>query len=652
MITLDYETFYDRKQGYSLKNKNVGLSTEDYVADPRFEEILVSAKIDGKPTEWFSGTFEETDAWLHALDIPSAALLCQNTRFDGTILAMKHGIYPKFYLDTLAMATPFFKPLLKSLSLGSLVEYLELGVKGDEVVRAEGKRRCDFTPFELEQYANYCMTDTELTYKLYKHLVRLYPANALKNELRLIDMTIRMYTQPTLELAAPVYVKELDRIQTRKAKTIADMELRGITKKDLGSGVKFAQILRDRGIEPPLKQSPASLKRGDNPVQMTYAFGKSDPEFIELQEEFVDDDEVSAILAARTETKSTQGETRCKKFITKAQGHTVLRVPVGYYGAHTGRYVGTDGENWLNLPNVGEYTDKDTGQKAFKSMLRFGIVAPEDHVVYAADLSQIECRITAALAGQDDLLEEFRTGGDPYSTCASGLFRREVSKALAKVNPQAEKDRKCGKEIILGCGFGMGWRKFQRSTRVKGLNLTDEEAEQYVGYYRDRYSMVPVGWQTLDAALRTLVFQREETQVGPVRFKWLDKRDAAIELPNGMCLLYPKLRTMKDKFDKTQIVCQHARDKFPRKLWGGVIMENLAQSLARIIIVDNMLAVHQELGYRTALQVYDEVVFPVHKDAVAEVKPKVEAIMSRSPIWMPDLPVGVESKAGPSFGDV
>ena len=652
LITLDYETMYDRSTGYCLKQKNKGLTTEDYVADQRFQEILVSAKIDAAPTEWFSGTFKETDAWLRELDIPSAALLCQNTRFDGSILAMKHGIYPKFYLDTLAMATPFFKPILKSLSLGAICEYLGLGTKGDEVIRAEGKRREDFTPYELEQYAIYCMNDTDLTYKLYKHLVKLYPPETRKTELRLIDMVLRMYTQPQLEMDAGVYIAGLKIVKERKAQILTEMELKGITKKALGSNKQFAQILRDHGIDPPMKDSLASLKRGDDPVIQTYAFGKSDPEFIELREEFENDLETSTLFDARTETKSTQEEKRCEKFIGKATRHKVCRVAAGYYGCHTGRLIGTDGENTLNLPNPDAVKNEQGRITRHASILREGIVAPEGHVILCADLAQIEARIAAALAGQQDLLDEFASGGDPYSTFATGMFKRTVTKELAKSDPEIFIMRKCGKETILGGWFGMGGKKFKRNVRAKGLNLTDEQSAAYIDFFRTRYGRAKVLWGTLDDALYSLVFRRTESHIGPLHFKWVNEKDAAMVLPNGMNVLYPNLRTKKDKEGRPKVIYQNARDKHPKPLWGGVVTENAAQSLARIIIVDHMLDIQQELGYRTALQVYDSVVLSVPENDVDRVKKGVTQIMSRGVDWLPNLPVEVEIKIGKHYGEV
>lgn len=470
-------------------------------------------------------------------------------------------------------------------------------------------------------------------------------------ELRLIDMLLRQYIQPTMELAPEVFSEDLQEIRARKAEILATMELQGITKKMLGSNKQFAQILRDRGIDPPMKQSPTSIKRGDNPILMTYAFSKTDPEFITLKEDFADDEEISVLLNARTETKSTIGETRNEKLIQKSR-HKVLRVPVGYYGAHTGRLTGGDGENFLNMPNTGEYKDKDTGKKKYKSKMRFGIVAPPGHDVINADLAQIEARITACLAGQADLVAEFAAGVDIYSEFATGMFGRLVSKALADIDAQAYKDRKSGKETILGGGFGMGWKKFQRTVRAKGLNLTDEEAQHFITYYRERYPMIKASWGVIDGALRDLVMARQDTQFGPVRFTWQDEKTAAIVLPNGMSLLYPGLKTIRDEHDQIKIVCRHARDKFPRSIWGGVVMENLAQSLARIIIVDCMLAIREETGYNTALQVYDSIAVVTPKSETVFVQKKMEEIMSCSPWWLPDLPVGVESKVGPSFGHV
>ena len=668
VVTLDWETYYDTKSGYTLKK----MSTEDYVTDPRFEVICVSAQVDDDETEWFTGTKEETAEWLEHLELRRSALLCQKTLFDATILQHQFDIIPAFYLDTLSMAHPNLKPKLKSLSLASLREYFGMPPKGIEVVLADGKRRLDFTPEEMQQYGGvYCCDDTRGTRFIYKKLAKAWSPKSLKDELKIIDMSIRMYTQPQLELDPAVYEVSLEAVKAKKAEMLANMEVQGITKKALGSGPKFAQILRDRGIEPPMKISPSWLKKPeaerDPAKQWTYAFGKADPEFIDLREEFADNLEISMILNARIGAKSVQEENRAEKYLAIARRHKRFRVPVQYYSAHTGRYGGTEGLNVLNLANPREikrasYDKLPVNAKdayylfhgrPVKSASRFGVVAPEGHVVIAADLSQIEARLTAELAGQEDLVREFAAGEDVYSSCAEGLFQRPVSKALAKTDPQAEADRGAGKIIILGCGFGMGPPKFRRQSRKDGLNLSVEESERYVYYYRERYSMIPQQWGAYGEALKNLIFRREEQQLGPVKFIWLDERDAAILLPNGMYIHYPGLRWLKNKeTGEGKIVCRHARDKYPRNLWGGVVMENLCQTLANIIIRQRMLAIKEQLGYRTALQIYDEIVLVVPEHDKDRVLAGLDPIMTERVEWLPNLPVAYEAKAGHSYGDV
>lgn len=651
LVVLDFESYYDPASGYSLDR----MSTEDYVSDPRFEVILVTAKIVGpgadeyREIEGFSGTHEETAAWLATLDLENSALVCHHTMFDGLILAIQFGIYPAFYLCTESMVRPMLKPVLRSLSLASVAKHLGLGIKGDEVIRAAGKRRLDFTPEELGGYMTYGKTDTGLCYGIYKWARPQLSAM----ELRIIDMTLRMYMQPQLLLDAGVYEASLNEVRERKAKVLAEMEVMGITGKALRSNKQFAQILIDRGIVPPMKASPTSLKRGDVPPQMTYAFGKTDPEFIDLRAEYAEDFEIATILNARVSEKSSIEETRNEALLEVARRYRHYRVPVAYYAAHTGRYGGIGKTNPLNFPKTKRYElGADGKPKLVRSRVRCGVIAPPGFAVVAADKAQIEARIVATLAGQTDLVSGFASGECVYSACASGLFGRPVSRELANSDPIAYKDRQVGKAIILGSGYGMGPDKFQRTSRKDGLVLSDDEAYQYITYYRQRYEFIPEYWAACEAALRDLIIAKQPTQLGPVVFEWLDdKRTAGIRLPNGLHLIYPRLRMVKIE-ERWQVVCNQARDKAPRKLWGGILTENIVQALARINIVDDMIALQRELGLRTALQVYDDVVLVVPTDRVDALCAAVAPIMSRSPRWLPDLPVAVEINHGPSYGEL
>jgi DNA polymerase len=189
LITLDFETYYDKE--FSLRR----MTTEEYIRDKRFETIGVAIKVDDQEARWVSGTCEELKSHLMQYEWDSAVLLCHNMLFDGAILAWKFGIVPYIYMDTLCMARAVHGVDVGG-SLAFLVEKYELGAKGTEVDDAQGKYITGFSSLELERYGQYCINDVELTKKLFDVLSKDFPVN----ELKLIDMTLRMYTQPVLEV--------------------------------------------------------------------------------------------------------------------------------------------------------------------------------------------------------------------------------------------------------------------------------------------------------------------------------------------------------------------------------------------------------------------------------------------------------------------
>lgn len=320
VITADFETYYD--QVYSLSK----MTTEEYIRDDRFEVIGVSVKLNGDKTEWFSGTKEETGKWLQRFPWGESMLIAHNTLFDAAILSWHFDIKPKALADTLSMARAIHGVEVGG-SLAKLVEHYGLGVKGTEVIKALGKRRLDFTPEELHAYGQYCINDTNLTYALFGELVQGYP----KKELRLIDLTLRMFTEPVLELDAFLLEKHLSEVRARKEALLA--KLGGDpaeVKKNIMSNPKFAQMLLDRGVEPPMKISPTTGRE-------TFAFSKTDEGLKELLEH--EDVEVQTMVAVRLGVKSTIEETRTERFLSIADRGS-LPIPLKYYAAHTGRWGG------------------------------------------------------------------------------------------------------------------------------------------------------------------------------------------------------------------------------------------------------------------------------------------------------------------------
>lgn len=271
ILTIDFETYYAKD--YGLRK----LTTEEYIRDPRFEVIGVAIKKIGAELSsgkanapvWFSGSKKQTAKFLAQFDWGNSIALAHNAMFDMSILNWHFGIKPKKIADTLAMARAIHSIEVGG-SLAALSEYYELGAKGTEVHDAIGKKRLDFTAEELEAYGGYCIQDAELTYKLFQVLNKDFP----NFELALIDLTIRMFSEPALVLDKEILAGHLKQIKHTKE---ALMDKVAHEKTKLTSNPQFAELLRSYGIEPPLKISPATGKE-------TYAFAKSDEAFKALQE--------------------------------------------------------------------------------------------------------------------------------------------------------------------------------------------------------------------------------------------------------------------------------------------------------------------------------------------------------------------------------
>jgi DNA polymerase III epsilon subunit-like protein len=394
IITIDMETYYDRE--YSLSK----MTTEAYVRDPRFEVVGVAIKVNGFPTDWYSGS--DPGKFLRQLNYRDKAILCHNTAFDGAILSWHYGIRPKLWLDTLSMARPLHGSTI-GVSLKALATHYGLGEKGDEVLRTLGMRRADFTPEAMARYAEYCVKDVDLTYALFRKLAKGFPSQ----EIQLIDTILRMYTEPSLVLDTELLSKHLDEVVARKQALLDSFGQAGDddTKSLLMSNEKFAAYLRDCGVEPPTKISKTTGK-------LTYAFSKTDSAFTSMVEH--PDERVSTAVAARLGVKSTIEESRTRSLLGVAS-RGPLPIMLNYYGAHTGRLSGGDKMNLQNLPRGGA--------------LRRSLCAPDGKLLVACDSSQIEARVVAWLAGQSDLLEAFAQGRDVYSEFASAVYQRKVNKS-------------------------------------------------------------------------------------------------------------------------------------------------------------------------------------------------------------------------------
>jgi hypothetical protein len=553
IITLDFETYYD--PAYSLSK----MTTESYIRDPRFEVIGVAVKVDNEPTVWFSGTHEETRAFLYdSYDWENSFALAHNTMFDGAIMSWRFGIKPKVWLDTLCMSRALHGIEVGG-SLKVVAERYGVGEKGTEVVAAKGKRRADFTDEGL------------------------------------------------LEM-------HIEKIKDWKDQLMIDA---GITdKKELMSNQKFAELLRGFDVVPPTKISATTGKE-------TYAFAKSDEGFKALAED--EDVRVQLLVAARLGTKSTLEETRTQRFIDISK-RGLLPVPIRYYAAHTGRWGGDDKINLQNLPSRGP------NAKALKR----SIIAPEGQMIIEADSAQIEARVLAWLAEQEDLVTAFTNKEDVYKKMASKIYdvqEEDVTK----------EQRFVGKTTILGAGYGMGAIKFQAQLKNFGTDIELREAQRIIEIYREANDMISQLWRDANNSIEYM-YQGSVLQFG--RQGVLEVVDGGVRLPSGLVMRYDDLRGEQDE---KGVEYTYKTRRGRTRIYGGKVIENVCQGIARCIIGEQMLKIAKR--YRVVLTVHDSIACCVPYYEVDDCKAYVEECMRWTPEWAKGLPVDCEAGVGKNYGD-
>jgi DNA polymerase len=619
LITFDFETFYS--DAFSLSR----ITTEEYIRDVQFEVIGVGVQVDGGQPQWFSGTREETRKWLRQFDWKNSMALAHNTMFDGAILHWVFGITPMIFLDTLSMARALHG-MEAGGSLKALAERYQIGVKGTEVVAAKGKTRMDFAPDDLARYGEYCKNDVRLTYDLFHIMSKNFPIE----ELRLIDITLRMFTHPQLYADEPALQDRLDDLRTERSQLLLSLKdtLHAANeeevRKKLSSNKQFADVLRTFDLEVPMKISPTTGKE-------TYALAKKDEGFIALTEH--ENPVVQQLCAVRLGTKSTLEEKRIERFIeVSRRNRGSIPVPLKYYGAHTGRWSGVDKVNFQNLPS------RDPKKKALKK----AIVPPEGYVVINSDSSQIEARVLAWLAGQEDVVQQFANKKDVYSIFASSVYGRTITKAN-------EAERFVGKTCVLGLGYGTGALKLQHTLATSqpiSVKLDEDECKRIVSVYRSTNYKIVELWGASDSMLSSMLNGniRNAMPLGEHGCLWFD--EDGIRLPNNLYIRYPKLR--RETLDGKSKVVYDSR-KGLVSLWGGAVVENVVQALARIIVGEQMVKINE--FYRPALTVHDAVVLVVPEDEQDAAVKCLTEIMSCAPDWAPGLPVACEAKVGATYGD-
>lgn len=604
IVTLDFETYYDHV--YSLKK----LTTEEYIRDSRFEAIGVSIKYGKQPAEFFSG--HAIKGALESIDWENNYLLAHNCRFDASILHWKYGHTPRGYLDTLSMARALHGVNVGG-SLAFLAEYYGIGKKGDEVINAMGQHLADFTKQELADYGSYCINDTNLCYGLFDRMRGKFP----QSELLVINMFLRMFVEPVLEVDTGKLYEYIEELKSERERILSES---GADIKQLRSDAKYAALLQDAGIDPPKKVSPTTGKE-------VWAFAKTDAAHMELLE--YPDIRVQTLVSARLGTKSSIEETRAQRILDIGlRGR--LPIPLKYNAAHTGRAGGDDKINMQNLPTRGART-------AIKDCM----MAPEGYSILDPDSAQIEARVLAYIAGQDDLVKDFSEGKDVYRGMAEIIYKKPAT-SFAKDS----RERQVGKKVILGSGYGMWAHKFRAQLRSDtGIELDIKECEKIILAYRKRYKKIPELWKNFERCLDALI-DEFDCPFGVGGIITLDHKEMGFRLPNGLHIRYPGLKRLvkDDRISYTYL----GRGKKETNVYGGMGVENLIQGLAFVIMKEQMVSIAKH--YRVILNVHDSMPCIVKDDQLDEAKGIISQIMRVPPSWGAGIPLDCDIKIGKYYG--
>jgi len=647
VLVVDFETRWDSKE-YTLSK----MTTEAYIRDPRFKAFGIGVKTYGEDdARWIS--HHDIPDWVQSVDWTHTALLAHNAQFDVAILSWVYGVKPAFIYDSLSMGRAL-RGVEVGNSLAKLAQDYGLPAKGKAVNDTNGL--AELTEEIERELSAYCLHDVYLCEQVFNRLYNEVKEGYPKSELRLIDMTLRMFTEPVLTLDKEMLIEAIKDEKDKRESLLAKLK---IEETALASNQQFAEVLTSIGVNPPTKVSKTTGKEA-------FAFAKNDALFQALLNS--DNEEVALLCEARLRVKSTLERTRAQRFLDIG-GRGTLPVPLNYYGAHTGRWSASKGSS-LNLQNLKR-----------GSFLRKSICAPEGYKLVVCDLSQIEPRVLAWFSDYTTLLKIFASGQDAYAAFGAQMFG--IPNLNKKDNPEL---RQSAKSALLGCGYGMGWASFAAQLLTgflgapptlydkpfaKVLGVTSQDIADFLGWdanvekmsqivrtcsdkellihcvcakmiidkYRESASAVVSFWELCGAAIEHSLYNGK-----PYTHKCITFDKGCIILPNGLALRYPDL---KPTVDNNRVQWTYGENA--KRLYGGKIVENIVQAVARCVMTDGMLRIQKR--YRCVLTVHDEAVVLVPEAEAEEAKEWVHAQMIAEPKYLIGIPLDAEADCATRYGE-
>lgn len=677
VLVIDFETYFGPK--YKMPT----LSTVEYVQDERFEELgIAHLRIRGdrpdiRAVSGFDHNVKDLLDWAQAeygQNLEGCTVVAQNALFDGAILAFRHKIVPPYVVDILGLAR-HINPRQKN-DLGTLAKRHNLTPKGNtkqfsgrhwsgqigppiravEPGKASVKRgtpiqwnssktyyqvvtRRGMDEVDRAALSIYARNDAEIEWELFKLLLPTLSRPAF--ELWAMNHTLNLFWQPCIA----VDYTEADTVVGEMKQVVVDvLEPVGHTQKEIGGNISFEAILQEA-----LGDEPVPKKKGKK--QEIMALAKADPQLEYLKGHA--NPRVRELIAARIAVKSWPLHiARVNRIVRQAvAAGGLLPVPLKYMGAHTGRWSG--GER-INLQNLSARS-----KHAVINRIRNLLIAAPGQTLVIADASQIEARVLAWLAGQDDLVLAFATGVAIYCRAASEITGFPIRKVRDDDPPALAKwlkhYRQLGKVEILGCGYGMGWKKLMVWAKTAyGLVIEESMARKIIDHYRQKNRAITKFWRTTENAFKLVTRYPHERRTLPRGLEfWREDDTTIIQLPCSRLLRYPGAQVVQEGDRSCIRWPDYHKPGVYVRAWGGVLVENIVQAASRDIFAEAILESEQrgaEIGLRVGHHCHDEIIGVVD-EAHGEEALQIEiAALSRSLEWTGDCPLAAEGSLTKKYG--
>lgn len=619
-IVIDLESYFD--PDYTFKK----LSTEEYVRHPKFGLHGAAIKETAQQSAFWLAE-PELRYWLKQQDWSNIFLVSHHAQWDHFALSHHYDVHPKMSGCTLSMARLLLGNHL-SVSLDAVRKHFKMPLKTTPYHLFIGKRWNEMVPQVQQLVAEGACDEAESIWKIFGLLYRQFPVE----ELEIVDTIIKMFSEPALRADIGMLGKIWSDEATKKAALLKRLN---VTEGDLQSAERFAQLLRAEGVDLETKQG----KKGK-----IYAFAKNDP-FMRDYLPNHDNERVRILGEARIGAKSTLMQTRAETLGWMAR-RGPCPVYLNYAGAGTLRVSGGDGSNWLNFKRGSD--------------IRKSILAPEGYFLGPIDASQIECRVLNYLAGQDDVIEKFRKGEDPYVGIASQFYQETIYKPPKNDPRRAEMEAKrgMGKQGELMCGYGSAGKKFKETAKAgtygPSVEISLEDANRFVFLYRQTHPAIcnrTIGYWAQAERMLGILARGETEKWGP-----LIVANHRIYMPNGCPLIYDSLEwhipepdeeNVKD-FEWDGFWRMRARSVW-KKMWGAKLTQNVCEAVSRVIVSQASIRI-KHMGYRALNWPYDELLLLIPNDGHAEQHlERCRQEMIREVPWLPGIPLDCEGSLGERY---